>query len=116
MTEEGTTHQDFETVGVIGAGQMGSGIAQVCATAGYQVRLQDIGEEPLQKAIEAIERNLERQVEKGRRSYAERTAALNRISTDISRESRSHRDLVTEAPTENEENNRPRFHQHCQGT
>jgi len=115
MTEEGTTHQDFETVGVIGAGQMGSGIAQVCATAGYQVRLQDIGEEPLQKAIEAIERNLERQVQKGRMSDAERTAALNRISTDISLESLFHCDLVIEAATENEEIKRAIFQQLCQG-
>mgnify|MGYP001409744659 FL=1 len=115
MTEEGTTHQDFETVGVIGAGQMGSGIAQVCATAGYQVRLQDIGEEPLQKAIEAIERNLERQVQKGRMSDAERTAALNRISTDISLESLFDCDLVIEAATENEEIKRAIFQQLCQG-
>jgi len=115
MTEEGTTHQDFGTVGVIGAGQMGSGIAQVCATAGYQVRLQDIGEEPLQKAIEAIERNLERQVQKGRMSDAERTAALNRISTDISLESLFHCDLVIEAATENEEIKRAIFQQLCQG-
>lgn len=115
MTEEGTTHQDFGTVGVIGAGQMGSGIAQVCATAGYQVRLQDIGEEPLQKAIEAIERNLERQVQKGRMSDAERTAALNRISTDISLESLFDCDLVIEAATENEEIKRAIFQQLCQG-
>jgi len=115
MAEQGATPQDFQTVGVIGAGQMGSGIAQVCAAAGYEIRLQDIGEEPLQKGVESIKRNLDRQVQKSRLSEAERKGILNRISTDISLESLFDCDLVIEAATENEEIKRAIFQQLCQG-
>lgn len=115
MAEQGPAPQDFQTVGVIGAGQMGSGIVQVCAMAGYNVRLQDIGEEPLQKGLDAIKRNLDRQVQKGRVSEADRDAALARVSTDISLESLFDCDLVIEAATENEEIKRAIFQQLCQG-
>src|SRR5690625_3684043 len=103
MAEQGATPQDFQTVGVTGAGQMGSGIAQVCAAAGYEIRLQDIGEEPLQKGVESIKRSLDRQVQKSRLSEAERKGILNRISTDISLESLFDCDLVIEPAPENEE-------------
>ena len=53
-------------IGIIGAGQMGSGIAQICARAGYQVMMSDIGEEALQRGVEAIAQNLTRQVTRGR--------------------------------------------------
>ena len=115
MAEQGPAVQDFQTVGVIGAGQMGSGIVQVCAMAGYDVRLQDIGEEPLQRGIENIKRNLDRQVQKGRVEEADRQAAMKRISTNINLESLFDCDLVIEAATENEEIKRAIFQQLCQG-
>nr|WP_322099657.1 3-hydroxybutyryl-CoA dehydrogenase [Fodinicurvata sp. CAU 1616] len=107
--------QDFKTIGVIGAGQMGSGIAQVCALAGYDVRLQDIGEEPLKRGVEAVTRNLDRQVRKERLSEADSKAALGRISTDVSMDFLNNCDLVIEAATENEEIKRAIFQQLCQG-
>ncbi|HLS68045.1 MAG TPA: 3-hydroxybutyryl-CoA dehydrogenase [Kiloniellales bacterium] len=115
MAAQGPAPEDFQTVGVIGAGQMGSGIVQVCAMAGYDVRLQDIGEEPLQRGLEAIKRNLDRQVQKGRLDEADQRAALERISTDINLESLFDCDLVIEAATENEEIKRAIFQQLCQG-
>lgn len=115
MAEQVSTLQDFKTIGVIGAGQMGSGIAQVCALAGYDVRLQDIGEEPLKRGVEAVTQNLDRQVRKERLGDADRKAALERISTDISMDFLNDCDLVIEAATENEEIKRAIFQQLCQG-
>src|SRR5690554_3141797 len=115
MAEQVSTLQDFKTIGVIGAGQMGSGIAQVCALAGYDVRLQDIGEEPLKRGVEAVTRNLDRQVRKERLSEADSKAALGRISTDVSMDFLNNCDLVIEAATENEEIKRAIFQQLCQG-
>jgi 3-hydroxybutyryl-CoA dehydrogenase len=73
-------------IGVIGAGQMGSGIAQVCSRAGYDVKLHDISTDALHRALENVSHNLERQVSKGRLDNADRVAALARIQigTDFS--------------------------------
>ncbi|HEY1505428.1 MAG TPA: 3-hydroxyacyl-CoA dehydrogenase NAD-binding domain-containing protein, partial [Stellaceae bacterium] len=60
------TLKSIRTVGVIGAGQMGSGIAHVCALAGYDVSIADLNESVLQKAINSIDNNLGRQVARGR--------------------------------------------------
>ena len=66
-------------IGVIGAGQMGSGIAHVCALAGLEVAMTDIDAEVLEHGREAIDRNLSRQVARGRLREEEKEAALARI-------------------------------------
>ena len=92
---------DLKTIGVIGAGQMGSGIAHVSATSGYQVILQDISQEQLEKAKASISKNLDKQIAKGKLSEDKETI-LSRlsISTDVS--SLNSCDFVIEAATENE--------------
>ena len=66
---------DIKTIGVIGAGQMGGGIAHVCSLAGYDVQISDLGEAELQKGLETIAFNMERQVSRGKISEAEKQAA-----------------------------------------
>ena len=90
-------------IGVIGAGQMGNGIAHVCALAGYTVVLNDISEDALSAGIETIKSNLVRQVSKEKISPADMEAALGRISTSSSLDALSEVDLVIEAATENRE-------------
>ena len=92
----------IKTIGVIGAGQMGSGIAHVCAASGYDVILTDIDEEILQKALAAIARNMDRLVQKGKMQEADKDAALARISTGTDLALFKDADLVIEAATENE--------------
>ncbi|MFC4172712.1 3-hydroxybutyryl-CoA dehydrogenase [Microvirga sp. GCM10011540] len=91
------------TIGVVGAGQMGSGIAQVCAVAGFDVRLNDLTEERTSACLETIDSNLARQVSKGVISEEARQAALGRIVPAPSYDDLSMCDLVIEAATENEE-------------
>jgi 3-hydroxybutyryl-CoA dehydrogenase len=91
-----------ETVGVVGAGQMGNGIAHVLALAGYRVMLNDVNESALDKAVETITRNLDRQVSREKISAGERDAALARISTTLTLSDLGQTDLVIEAATENE--------------
>lgn len=86
---------------VIGAGQMGSGIAQVCAQAGFDVKLNDIKEESCQKGLAIITKNLARNVEKGRLTEEEKTAVLGRITPSINLQDASDVDLVIEAAVEN---------------
>lgn len=93
----------IQKVMVIGAGQMGSGIAQVCAQAGFDVKLNDIKEEFSQRGIEVITKNLKRDVEKGRKTEEEKYAILNRISKSLSLEDASNVDIVIEAAVENME-------------
>ena len=93
----------LKNIGVIGAGQMGGGIAHICALAGHDVTLVDIAEEPLAKGLKAIERNLERQVSRDRISAADKDAALGRITTGVGLDKLKDADLVIEAATENEE-------------
>ena len=90
-------------IGIIGAGQMGGGIAHVCALAGYDVQLLDMTQELLDKAVAGIDRNISRQVSKGKVSEANKTAALARIETGTDYAAFSDCDLVIEAATENEE-------------
>ena len=92
----------IETVGVIGAGQMGNGIAHVFALAGYDVLLNDISADSLTKAISTIEKNLDRQVSRGKISDDVRNAALARIRTTLDLPELGQTDLVIEAATENE--------------
>ncbi|MCF6094080.1 3-hydroxybutyryl-CoA dehydrogenase [Microaerobacter geothermalis] len=86
---------------VIGAGQMGSGIAQVAAQTGLEVILNDLKEELVQRGLSTIEKNLSRQVEKGRMSEEEKKAILSRIQPSTSLEDASEADFVVEAAVEN---------------
>jgi 3-hydroxybutyryl-CoA dehydrogenase len=90
-------------VAVIGAGQMGNGIAHVMAIAGIDVFLKDVSEAQLGKALNVIETNLQRQVGRGKLTEADMSAALGRISPVTDDEHLPDMDLVIEAATENEE-------------
>ncbi len=92
----------IEKVGVVGAGQMGNGIAHVFARAGYEVVLTDISAEALQQAVALIGRNLDRQISKGTLSEAEKSEALGRISTTQTLTDLGPCDLIIEAATERE--------------
>lgn len=98
-------------IGVIGAGQMGGGIAHVCALAGLEVLLTDINEEKLQQGYQAIEHNLSRQVARGRIRENEKDAAMARITTGQDYGLFSNCDMVIEAATEREEIKREIFKQ-----
>ena len=89
-------------IGVIGAGQMGSGIAQVCARAGYEVRLNDMSAEALDRAVAGITGNLDRAIGKGKLTPAERDQALSHIATGTDYAMFADCDLVIEAATEKE--------------
>jgi 3-hydroxybutyryl-CoA dehydrogenase len=101
------------TVGIIGAGQMGAGIAHVCALGGFDVMLSDINPEQLKKCVSNIEKNIGRQVNKGFVSDADRNAALARIKTTTSSADLGDRDLVIEAATEHEETKKKIFRDLC---
>ncbi len=91
----------IEKVMVVGAGQMGSGIAQVCAQAGYQVYLNDLKPEFVDRGISGINKNLTRQVEKGRMTEAEKQEILARLTFSTDLNDAANVDLVIEAATEN---------------
>jgi 3-hydroxybutyryl-CoA dehydrogenase len=103
----------IEKVGVIGAGQMGNGIAHVCALAGYDVLMEDLNPEALGKARETIQRNLGRQVARGVVRQSDAEAALARIRTATDLEGMRDRDLVIEAATENEQTKRKVYQELC---
>jgi 3-hydroxybutyryl-CoA dehydrogenase len=94
---------DIQTIGVVGAGQMGNGIAHVCALAGLDVIILDVREDALKKALATITKNLDRQVAKATVTPAARDGALARITTSIDYAAFSTADLVVEAATEREE-------------
>ena len=93
---------EIQRVGVIGAGQMGNGIAHVLALAGFDVVLNDVRQEALDGAIGLIDRNLERQVNREKISAEEKATALGRIKTTLSLPELGATDLVIEAATERE--------------
>ena len=93
----------IEKIGVIGAGQMGNGIAHVCALAEHHVYLADVSEEQLASALATIERNLDRQVVRERITGADKTAALERITAGTGYDGFKDCDLVIEAVTEDEQ-------------
>lgn len=93
----------IKKVMVIGAGQMGGGIAQVCAQAGYEVVLNDIQEESYTRGFAVITKNLERNVEKERMSEEEKNDTLNRITKSLDLADAKDVDLVIEAAVENME-------------
>ncbi|MDJ0637783.1 MAG: 3-hydroxybutyryl-CoA dehydrogenase [Paracoccaceae bacterium] len=93
---------DISKVGVIGAGQMGNGIAHVLALAGYDVLLNDISREALDAAMELIETNLDRQLSREKITASDKAEALKRISTTLTLSDLGPTDLVIEAATERE--------------
>ncbi|HMK29495.1 MAG TPA: 3-hydroxybutyryl-CoA dehydrogenase [Terriglobales bacterium] len=92
---------DIQTVGVVGAGTMGNGIAHIFARRGFRVILCDIAENFLQRALDIIGKNLEREVSKNKIAADERTAALSRIQATIDRTQLAAADFVVEAASEN---------------
>ena len=104
---------DTNKIGVIGAGQMGTGIAQVCALAGIEVALNDISEAHINAGLATIAGNLARQVERKQIDPAARDAALSRIKPAPGYDAFADSDLVIEAATENEEVKRKIFSKLC---
>jgi 3-hydroxybutyryl-CoA dehydrogenase len=103
----------IKKIGVIGAGQMGHGIAHVAALAGYDVELVDISDEALKRAMESIESNMMRQARRGMIKDEEVPAALKRIHTGTGYEGFKDSDIVVEAATENEAIKREIFKELC---
>ena len=99
----------IRSVGVIGAGQMGNGIAHVCALAGYEVHISDISDEALKRALATIDGNIARQVARGRVKEDDKQAALKRITTGTDYKLFDDCDFVIEAATEREEIKRDIF-------
>ncbi|MCM3597395.1 3-hydroxybutyryl-CoA dehydrogenase [Metabacillus idriensis] len=91
----------IQNVMVIGAGQMGSGIAQVCAMAGYKVYLNDLKEEFVQKGFAAINKNLQRQVDKEKMTAEQKQEILSRLTASTDLQDAAQTDLVIEAAVEN---------------
>ena len=104
---------DINKIGVIGAGQMGTGIAQVCALAGIEVALNDISEAHINAGLATIAGNLARQVERKQVDPPARDAALSRIKPAPGYDAFADSDLVIEAATENEEVKRKIFSKLC---
>ena len=92
----------IKRIGVIGAGQMGSGIAHVCALKGYDIRLVDVDQPHIDKGIDAIGRNMDRQIGRGMIRPEDKDSALRRISTATDYKPLADCDLIVEAATENE--------------
>ncbi|MEA3241118.1 MAG: 3-hydroxybutyryl-CoA dehydrogenase [Pseudomonadota bacterium] len=92
----------INTFGVVGAGQMGNGIAQVAATAGMQVIMHDIADEFVARGMKTITKNLSRSVEKGRIAQEEMDAIMGKITTTTDLATMKDADIVVEAATENE--------------
>ncbi len=100
---------NIETVGIIGAGQMGAGIAEVAAQAGLKVSLNDVAEERINAALATVNGHLSRQVSKGQMDEGERRAILDRIQVAPTLDKLGHCDLVVEAASENEDVKRKIF-------
>lgn len=92
----------INTIAVVGAGIMGSGITQVCAVAGFDVLMIDVSDSAIQRGLASIENSLARQVKKEKITSADKDKALAHISTSLRYEDLAKRDLVIEAATENE--------------
>ncbi len=93
---------EVKTFGVIGAGQMGSGIAQVAAASGLNVVINDIKQEFVDKGLAGIAKNLQRSVDKGKMAAEEKDRTLARIKTSIDLKDMAAADFVVEAASENE--------------
>ncbi|PTM40877.1 3-hydroxyacyl-CoA dehydrogenase [Bosea sp. 124] len=106
--------QAIRTIGIIGAGQMGNGIAHVAAVAGFEVRLHDLAEERIRAALATIDGNMARQVAKGAIGDEIRRDAMAKITAAPGLEGLADCDLVIEAATESEETKRKIFTAACQ--
>jgi 3-hydroxybutyryl-CoA dehydrogenase len=100
---------DISMVGVVGAGTMGNGIAQVFAQAGFTVRLVDVAQPMLDRARHTIEKSLDRLVEKSKLAAAARDAALSRVSTTTTLDTLADADYIVEAIVEQAEGKRALF-------
>ena len=105
--------QDIQKVGVIGAGQMGSGIAHVCALAGYDVKLHDVSADRIKQALATINGNMARQVSKKIITEEQRQNAIAKIEAAPSMENFSDADMVIESATEQEEVKKKIYTQLC---
>jgi 3-hydroxybutyryl-CoA dehydrogenase len=92
----------IKKIGIVGAGQMGNGIAHVCALAGYDVTISDLSQDALDRAVKTVERNMIRQVSRELITQDEMTKALGRISTGTDYALFNDADLAIEAATEKE--------------
>ena len=93
----------IQTVGVVGAGTMGNGIAQACAVAGINVVMVDLSEAAVQKGLATITGSLDRLVKKEKISEADKAAALARVKATTSYDDLQTAELVVEAATENQQ-------------
>lgn len=92
----------IQTVGVIGAGQMGNGIAHVLSQSGYSVLLNDVNQDALERAVERVRKNMDRQLRSGKVSEDDINAAMGRIKTTLDLAELGTSDLIIEAATEDE--------------
>jgi 3-hydroxybutyryl-CoA dehydrogenase len=104
---------ELKAIGVVGAGQMGCGIAQVSAVAGYKVNIYDLSQERIESALATINGNLARQVSSGKMTDDERKTALKLISGSSDVNDLAPMDLVIEAATEDETVKRKIYAQIC---
>jgi 3-hydroxybutyryl-CoA dehydrogenase len=109
VSQAPVSREGLRRIGIIGAGQMGGGIAHVCALAGIDVVVTDINEEALQRGRQAIERNLSRQVARGTIREEDKHAALARIQMGLDYALFADCEMVIEAATEKEEVKREIF-------
>jgi len=93
---------EISRIGVVGAGQMGNGIAHVLSLAGYEVLLNDISQEAIDKALSQVSGNMDRQISRGKITEDDKAAALGRIRPTLSLADLGQTDLVIEAATERE--------------
>jgi 3-hydroxybutyryl-CoA dehydrogenase len=93
---------EIKTIGVVGAGQMGNGIAQVAAYSGFRVLMSDIADSFVQKGLSTISKNLDRMVEKGKIPSPKRDEVMGRIKGTIQMKDLAEADFVVEAAIENE--------------
>src|SRR5438552_16161994 len=100
---------EITTIGVVGAGTMGSGIAQVFAQAGFSVRLVDVADPLLDRARSSVEKSLDTFVKKGKLSSADRDAALGRLTTATALDRLVEADYIVEAIVENVDAKRALF-------
>ena len=100
---------DIKTVGVVGCGQMGSGIAEVSARAGYNVIAREVNEEFLNKGLKAIQSSLDRGVQRGKITQEERDATLGRVKGTTRLEDLAACDFIIEAIIENMPDKRATF-------
>jgi 3-hydroxybutyryl-CoA dehydrogenase len=112
--EQTMSAKAIRTIGIIGAGQMGNGIAHVAAVAGFEVRLHDLAEDRIKAALATIDGNMARQVAKGAIGDEIRRDAMAKITAAPGLEGLADCDLVIEAATESEETKRKIFTAVCQ--